>query len=341
MTTMKRQRDADGNTMGRMRMRCIHCAAAVLIAVLMATNMVERLCRREFKIHQASEGRVNVVISGASTGIGRHACLHLLEEHKHFVLYCGVRTDSAAQSLLQAASDTDRLFPVKLDVTNMTHIARLKRRLEQTKRPLLLVNNAGVAAPSMPVEFVTETSLRSVFDVNYFGAVSLTQALLPNIRESKGRIVNIGSIVGVMPGFTGGLAYASSKHCLESFTDTLRQEMAPHEVSVSIIEPGTIISAIQKTSNAKAASQASEERARALALYPYVLGEKSVEVANRVFAKAESPVVTSQAISHALTDLYPQTRYVVSSIDGTPAWVVRRMFWLLPDRVADFLVANM
>ena len=137
----------------------------------------------------------------------------------------------------------------------------------------------------MPVEFVTETSLRSVFDVNYFGAVSLTQALLPNIRESKGRIVNIGSIVGVMPGFTGGLAYASSKHCLESFTDTLRQEMAPHEVSVSIIEPGTIISAIQKTSNAKAASQASEgELGRSL--LSVHARRKSVEVANRVFAKA-------------------------------------------------------
>eukprot|EP00939_MAST-03C_sp_MAST-3C-sp1_P002225 g2225.t1 len=252
--------------------------AAIFVGVFLAN--INLIFRQGFKVH---DDVVNVVITGASTGIGRHA---------------------------------------------------------KTGRPLAgLVNNAGVASPSMPVEFVSESSLRDVFDVNYFGAIALTQALLPDIRQSQGRIVNVGSIVGVMPGFAGGLAYASSKHSLEAFTDTLRQEMKLHGVSVSILEPGTILSSIQKTANAKAVSQMSATE-QAKALYPHVLGEKSSQTTNRVFAKAESPALTTFAISHALADPYPKTRYVVANIDGTPAWVIKRIFWLLPDRMSDFLVEN-
>src|SRR5581483_3387516 len=127
--------------------------------------------------------------------------------------------------------------PVTLDVTDDGSIAAV--RVDELHA---LVNNAGVAV-SMPIEFLPLDELRRQLEVNVVGQVAVTQAFLPALRSTRGRIVNVGSIAGrsALP-FLG--AYAASKHALEAITDALRVELQPFGIHVAIVEPGTIATPI-------------------------------------------------------------------------------------------------
>ncbi|MGB9112928.1 MAG: SDR family oxidoreductase, partial [Acidimicrobiales bacterium] len=175
----------------------------------------------------------SVVITGSSSGIGE-ACVRRLASSGWRVI-AGVRTDADGVRLVeQTPGDVE---PVLLDVTEPDHIADLAARLGDS--PLsALVNNAGIAV-SMPVEFLPLAEMRRQLEVNLFGQVAVTQALLPSLRRARGRIVNIGSIAGksALP-FLG--AYAASKHAMEAISDTLRVELEPFGVQVTVVEPGTI-----------------------------------------------------------------------------------------------------
>ena len=134
-----------------------------------------------------------------------------------------------------------------LDVTDATHIQAAAAGVDELHA---LVNNAGIAI-AMPLEFVPLDELRHQLEVNLVGQVAVTQAFLPALRRARGRIVFVGSIAGksALP-FLG--PYAASKHALEAVADSLRLELRPWGIGVSIVEPGSIKTPIWARGAAKA-----------------------------------------------------------------------------------------
>jgi NAD(P)-dependent dehydrogenase (short-subunit alcohol dehydrogenase family) len=183
-----------------------------------------------------SQTRGAVVVTGASSGIGE-ACARRLAG-LGFQVFAGVRKAEDGDRL---ASEIPGVTPLRIDVVDAESIAAAARTVEETAagRGLAgLVNNAGVAVPA-PIEHQPIDDFRRQIEVNLIGQVAVTQAFLPQLRAARGRIVNVSSIGGKVAVPLLG-AYAASKFGLEGFSDTLRRELRPWGIEVSVIEPGTI-----------------------------------------------------------------------------------------------------
>ena len=192
-----------------------------------------------------------VVITGASTGIGKATALHL--DRQGFKVFAGVRKETDAQALKQEASN--KLRPILLDVTDGNSIAAAVDTIARETGGELyeLVNNAGVAT-SAPLHAVEHSDLHFVFSVNVAGVVSVTKAFAPLIIESKGRIATTGSIAGILSGRGMGV-YSMSKHAIEAFGDSLAEDLAGTGVKVSIVEPGAYKSHIRRSAVARATQE--------------------------------------------------------------------------------------
>ncbi|MGL4306500.1 MAG: SDR family oxidoreductase [Mycobacteriaceae bacterium] len=172
----------------------------------------------------------SVLVTGAGRGIGRAVSLHLVSQG--WQVYAGVRTVSDGDSLVNEAGAN--LIPIILDVTDSAHIARLDEVLPPSLDAI--VNNAGIAVDG-PVECISPSDLRRQFDVNLFGTIEVTQAVLSRIRSAKGRIVFLSSISGrISLPWLG--TYSASKFALEGLVDALRIELRPWSIGVSLVEPG-------------------------------------------------------------------------------------------------------
>ncbi|MEX0791398.1 MAG: SDR family NAD(P)-dependent oxidoreductase, partial [Actinomycetota bacterium] len=170
-----------------------------------------------------SEDRGAVVITGASTGIGRATAPRLAAIG--FRVFAGVRKQADADSLKQEAP---AVTPLILDVTDEHSIAEAATAVKAAVGAnglAGLVNNAGITVPG-PLEFLPAEDLRRQFEVNVIGPIAVTQAFMPLLRAGKGRIVNVGSIGGrVSTPFLG--AYSASKFAIEAISDALRVELRP------------------------------------------------------------------------------------------------------------------
>ena len=132
--------------------------------------------------------------------------------------------------------------PIILDVTEPEHIEALVERLktDRQRRALhALINNAGIGV-NVPVEIYPLDQWRHLYEVNFFGHVAMTQALLPMLIASKGRVLNISSVGGRVAMATYG-PYAGTKFALEALSDSLRRELAPLGVKVIVLEPGAVV----------------------------------------------------------------------------------------------------
>jgi NAD(P)-dependent dehydrogenase (short-subunit alcohol dehydrogenase family) len=161
--------------------------AALFLAPFLGSLLVDQLSRKEYVVAETGV----IVISGASSGIGRHAAINLAE--KGYVVFAGVRKETDANSIRNL--QIKGLYPVILDVTKhdscVTAFQSVKQFSEENKLPIVaLVNNAGVSR-KMPAEIHHLDDIRRVFDTNFFGMIDLTQIFIPALRESKGRIVMI------------------------------------------------------------------------------------------------------------------------------------------------------
>jgi NAD(P)-dependent dehydrogenase (short-subunit alcohol dehydrogenase family) len=181
-----------------------------------------------------------VLITGASTGIGRHATEYLAAEG--YFVYAGAR--KAAD--IDALNKIDNVMAVRLDVTVWDEINAAVALIEAEGRGLWgVVNNAGVNVVAPLIE-IDESELNFLFDVNVYGPYRITKAFAPLIIEAQGRIVNISSISGILSGGGYGI-YSMSKHAIEAYTDSLAMEMDQLGVKVSAIEPGNYSSEIGLT----------------------------------------------------------------------------------------------
>jgi NAD(P)-dependent dehydrogenase (short-subunit alcohol dehydrogenase family) len=180
----------------------------------------------------SSESRECVVVTGASTGIGAASARELARRGFHVL--AGVRRDRDADTLRAPGIE-----PVILDITQPDHIADLAARVDSQAGALrALVNNAAISV-NAPVEALPLEEWRRLFEVNLFGHVAVTQALLPTLLRHSGRVVNISSVGGKIAMATFG-PYAGTKFALEAVSDALRRELAPQGVRVVVVEPGGI-----------------------------------------------------------------------------------------------------
>jgi NAD(P)-dependent dehydrogenase (short-subunit alcohol dehydrogenase family) len=191
-----------------------------------------------------------------------------------------------------------------------------------------LVNVAGVGMVR-PVEYMTQNDLQQIFDINVFGQIAVTQAFLPLLRKAHGRIVNISS-VGAHIAIPFGSLINASKSAFGIFSDTLRLELHPFGIHVSVVEPGAIKTpAVDKTLGDVEAviGTLPQEGAAQYGEMLRVFARRSYEQA----MKGSSPDGVAQAIHHALTVKQPRTRYRV----GKHATLLSAFAWLLPDRLLD------
>lgn len=280
-----------------------------------------------------------VVVTGASSGIGKHAAAGLAE--RGYTVYAGVRSSKDADKLKAAHP---KLRTLVLDVTKADSIAQAVQTIKSavsTSLPFVgLVNNAGVQK-DLPVELQSSANEHFTFDVNVFGVFDVTRAFLPLLRQTGPgtRIVNIGSLNGLL-GSPGSATYVASKFAIEGFTDSLRMELSPFQISVSLVEPGYVRSEMGVKMHSESAESYGVS-ADSYKLYHHVFeGFFKMDQINSKAENAADPSVTTDAIIHAISSPSPHTRYVVAVVNGLPASLVAYIKWILPDRLMDKVVLD-
>ncbi|MEU0298632.1 SDR family oxidoreductase [Streptomyces sp. NPDC006175] len=274
----------------------------------------------------STETQKLVVVTGASTGMGASTARELARRGFHVL--AGVRRDRDADSVRSAGIE-----PVILDITDPEQVEAVAARVADDPRALhAVVNNAGVQV-NAPVEALPMAEWRRVFDVNLFGHIAVTQALLPALLRSKGRVVNISSIGGKYAMATYG-AYAGAKFALEAVSDSLRREVAPLGVQVVVVEPGGVRTEIA----ARGIATANDLAARMTPEHDERYGTL-VRANNELMASGTASGLTADAaarvIAKAVTARRPRTRYTA----GRDAALIMRLGPLLSDRALDRVLA--
>jgi NAD(P)-dependent dehydrogenase (short-subunit alcohol dehydrogenase family) len=270
-----------------------------------------------------------VVITGASSGIGRACALLLAREG--FQVFAGVRRPEDGDKL--AAEAGHRLIPLIIDVTDIASITAAVKDVTvrlQGRGLGGLVNIAGIGV-SGPLEYVTTAEVLRIFQVNVFGQLAVTQAFMPLIRKARGRIVNMSS-VGAHLALPFGGVLTASKGAMGLMSDALRMELRPFGIRVCVVEPGAIRTpAVEKTLG---------DVEGVIRLLP-TEGARWYGDMLRAFTKraydtelnGSPPEVVARAVHHALTAARPRIRYTV----GKGAKLLTIMPRLLPDRFLDII----
>jgi len=230
----------------------------------------------------ATPGQKAVLVTGASTGIGRKITERLAADG--YFVYAGARKPAD----LEALGAIKNVQPVKLDVARQSDIDAAVGVITKAGRGLYgLVNNAGIATIGTATE-TSDAEFTLLMDVNLFGPYRVTRAFAPLIIASKGRITTIGSLSGIVA--TRDLtAYSMSKHAMEAFADSLAAQMEPLGVQANIVEPGNYDTDIGKNLSVRSGQQS---RLADRSQYP-------------------KPDEVAVAVEQALFEANPKRRYLV------------------------------
>ena len=267
------------------------------------------------------------LITGASTGIGRATALGLAASG--WMVLAGVRKTADGEAL--RADGGERVIPLELDVTNPGQIERAAGRVGELAPGGLdaLVNNAGSAVGG-PLELISMDDLRRQFDVNFFGQVAVTQALIPALRRARGRIVLISSVGGLLT--TPYLApYHASKYALEAAANSLRLELAGSHIQVALIEPGSVATPIWEKNRGQVDELAVPEELREQYGHVPAAMAKALENTAR---RGIPPERVAQTIERALSARRMRARYLIGRDAHAMVWASR----LLPDLLFDRLL---
>jgi NAD(P)-dependent dehydrogenase (short-subunit alcohol dehydrogenase family) len=272
--------------------------------------------------------RPSVVVTGASTGIGRATALRLAGTGYH--VFAGVRQAAHGEALRQAGGNITPLIMDVTDVASVAEAAELAGRTVGETGLAGLVNNAGIGVTG-PVEAIAPQDLRRVYEVNVFGQVAVIQNFLPLLRLGRGRMINIGSI-GDRLTFPFGSPLTSSKWAIASITEALRIELRPWGIHVVLIEPASIdTETVDKTeTDAERTLSAMSEANRSR------YGQAYRSMTQRGMARVRRgspPDVVAHVICRALTVKRPRTRYLV----GKDARLLSAVARWAPDRLFDHM----
>lgn len=273
-----------------------------------------------------------VLITGASTGIGR-ACALRLAEAGHRV-FAGVRKE--ADGVRLAEEGGAGIEPIIIDVAHEDSIGAAHEQVRAAlgeHRLVGLVNNAGIAVGG-PQETLPLSDWRRQFDVNVFGAVETTRRFFGMLLEARGRVVNISSVGGrISSPFMA--PYSASKFALEALTDGLRIEIRPLGMWAACIEPGAVKTEIWKKGTAQIDELKDKLPAEIQDRYKSAISgmEKFTSSASQRGVPADR---VAKAVEHALFARRPRARYPV----GPDARILIALRWLLPDALFDRLLAR-
>ncbi|NXP22392.1 RDH16 dehydrogenase, partial [Scytalopus superciliaris] len=306
----------------------------LLALALLAGLLLVRGWRRE---RQTVPGlcEKHVLITGCDSGFGNRLARQLDGRGLRVLAACLTR--DGAEKLRAAASP--RLQTVLLDVTSSQSIAALAAWVRERvgdQGLWGLVNNAGIAIPTAPNEWLTKEDFVKVLNVNLGGLVEVTLSLLPLVRRARGRVVNVASVMGRVSFFGGG--YCPSKYGVEAFSDSLRLEMRNFGVKVSVIEPGyfkTMITNVENLENnflsiwEKLPKEIKESYGESY-LKQFVSSLKLMQKGYN----SDLSLVTD-CMEHALTSLHPRARY-------SPGWDAKLLYIplsYLPSALTDAVFA--
>lgn len=266
-----------------------------------------------------------ILITGASSGIGKVTALQLLQEGH--IVYGAARRVDLMNDLLEAGGHV-----LPLDMTLEESIVNVvKIIIKEQGRIDVLVNNAGYGLYGA-VEDISIEDAKRQFDVNLFGLARITQQVLPYMRaQQSGKIINISSMGGKV--YTPlGAWYHATKHALEGWSDCLRLELKPFQIDVVIIEPGIIATEFGKVVHSPLLKNSGKgpyaTMAKAMA--------KSTKESYEKPGAASPPEVIAKVISEAINTKNPKIRYVA----GKMAKTVMLLRKLLGDRIYDRLIMN-
>lgn len=264
-----------------------------------------------------------ILITGASTGIGRATTEYLASEG--FSIYACARKDSDIREL----NEIDNVKAIKLDVTDETSILEAVKIINDSKTGLYsLVNNAGITKVGPLMDLPTQ-DIVDQFEVNLFGVHRVTKAFFPLLLESKGRIIMISSNSGFFGApFMG--PYCSSKFALEGYSDSLRRELLIYGVKVVILQPGRVQTAIwgkveKSIDDFDNQSSMFEKEARAI-------GDYSLKKAK---TNSLDPLQVALLIHEVLLTEKPKTRYLI-----VPDKFRNRMLKFLSDKRIDNMIGK-
>jgi short-subunit dehydrogenase len=265
-----------------------------------------------------------VVVTGASTGIGAATARELAKRGFHVL--GGVRRDVDAESLR-----TDGIEPHILDITVESDVTAIADRV--TRDPLgrpvrALINNAGISM-NAPVETLPMAEWRRLFEVNLFGHVAMTQALLPALVRSAGTVVNVSSVGGRVAMATYG-PYAGTKFALEAVSDALRREVTELGIKVVVIEPGAVQTEMGERGMATTDQVSASMTPAQLQRY----GELTAAISAQARSHLNTGITAEHAakvIAKAATASRPRTRYAV----GRDAAIIVRLARVMSDRLLD------
>ena len=263
-----------------------------------------------------------VLVTGAASGIGRATALLLAE--RGFGVYAVDLPSDALDNLSRVAN----ILPIQMDITDDVAVNKAYEFIgAQSTELFALINNAGIFSPGPLMELSIERLMQQ-YNVNVFGTHRVTKLFFPLLLKAKGRIVNVSSVTGfVATPFSG--PYASSKHAIEGWSDTLRRELMPFGVKVIVIEPALINTPLWDRD-----IEGRIEQYRGSMFYE--ANRKKLEhEAAEAKAHGVQPEVVAEAIYQALTLPNPKPRYLVTNHP-----VQHRLVRFLPDTLLDRLVTK-
>jgi len=287
-------------------------------------------------LQNPAPAKAAVLITGCSSGFGKGFALRLAK--RGLTVFAGVRRMEDGIQLREALPSNARqlLLPVILDVTKREQIDSARDYILNTlgsNKLFGVINNAGIQNVA-PVEACSEADLRKCFEVNVFGAVAVSKAFAPLLRDyynstgATARLVFIGSGAGIFsPAYMAG--YAATKHAVEALCDGFRLEMKPFGIDVSLLEPGSFQSEITKqfpdlTENATA------DMDPVTALY-HPRFSQFVRSIKKNFRFLPEPTAVFETLESTLFARFPPARAII----GLDATVLVPMTMLVPDAVLD------
>lgn len=259
-----------------------------------------------------------VMITGCSTGIGRHLA--------EYLTHSGYRVIATARNL-ETIADLDAALKLPLDVTDNASVnAAVNQTIQRFGRIDILINNAGYAIRGA-VEETTETRIHQMFNVNVYGLLRMIRAVVPQMRlQGKGHVINIGSIGGKLSMPVNG-TYTASKHAVEALSDALRWELAPFGIRVVLIEPGPIKSNFLQTAHSNSDNVITNPNSVYFGLY-----QNYEQFTQRSRVHEPGPEVVSRVVRKVIEATKPKARYPVAVPFAT------RLMLLLNDNMRDYLI---
>uniref|UniRef100_A0A8D0BR46 Uncharacterized protein n=1 Tax=Salvator merianae TaxID=96440 RepID=A0A8D0BR46_SALMN len=302
------------------------------VALLLGFYFLRRWYRERQTVENLTEKYV--FITGCDSGFGNQLARQLDARGLRVLAACF--TQKGAEQLEKATSE--RLKTTLLDVTSTESV---KAATEWVKgcvghRGLWgLVNNAGIGAPVGANEWLTKDDFAKVINVNLLGVIDMTLHLLPLIRKTRGRVVNVASVMGRLSSMGGG--YCPAKYGVEAFSDSLRREIYHFGVQVSIIEPGGFRTSIGQRIEQDLKTLWDRVPSHVKEAYGQQYFEKWLNTLKDLMEGSQKNLcLVTDCIEHALTSCYPRTRYSA----GWDAKLVYIPLSYLPASWADYVLSH-